>query len=68
MSDKKKYTVLNILADDVVINIDEKLTPEEALERYLELKVYADEIDVPTSLIFLIEGNIIRKNKKTIGE
>jgi hypothetical protein len=66
--EEKTYSVINILADDALVNIEEDLTPEKALLRYLELKKFTEDIDVslnvPKSLIFLIEGKIIKKNKK----
>lgn len=64
MPKDERYFVLHICSDDVVINVEDNLTPEEALDKYLELKDIADDVDFPESFIFLIEGKILRKNKK----
>lgn len=66
MIEEKRYTLINIIADDAAISIEEKLTSEQALKRYFELKEFSEEISIPKSIIFLIEGTLIRTNKKDL--
>jgi len=65
MSDKKTYTVINVLSENVVLSIEENMSSEDALTRYFELKEFGDSIDTPKSLIFIIEGSVVKQNIKT---